>query len=87
MNEIKARYRIIVQEGDTNFTADEYANYRWLNKEKFNSISYYIYGDTAALINFKADTVRVYAIHSKDIAEFYKREFDSVWSETTDPIK
>ncbi|MAF98836.1 MAG: transcriptional regulator [Micavibrio sp.] len=87
MEELQAHYKIIVREGDTNFTASDYAEYRWLSSEFFNDISYYVYADVAALINFTENNVRVFAIHSLDIANFYRKEFDNVWEKTTTPHK
>jgi transcriptional regulator with XRE-family HTH domain len=74
-----AKYRIIVEEGDKNFTASKYAQYRFIPSEFFQSISYYIYGDRSALIDFSKQEVTVYIIQSSAIADFYREEFNRVW--------
>lgn len=79
MFEIKAKYKIIVEEGDTNFTASEYAEYKWIPANAFSSISYYIYADVAALIDFSEDNVHVYSIHSEAVANFFREEFNRTW--------
>jgi predicted transcriptional regulator len=79
MEELKCHFRIIVQEGDTNFTADRYAEYRWIPQSAFSSVSYYIYADQAALISFEENNVTVYVIHSGAIANFYREEFEKIW--------
>jgi transcriptional regulator with XRE-family HTH domain len=73
------KYRIIVEEGDTNLVASNYAHYRSVPSETFSSISYYVYGDRAALIDFGKNNVVVYLIQSQAIADFYREEFEKVW--------
>ena len=85
MEEINAHYKIIVEEGDTNFTASEYAEYRWIPASSFSPISYYIYGDMSALIDFSEDNVKVYVIHSETIANFYRDEFNKIWQQAEKP--
>lgn len=79
MQELGAKYKIITQYGDTNSPASAYAEYRWAKPEIFSYISYYIYCDRSALIDFDDDNVTVYVIHSQAIADFYRHEFDKVW--------
>lgn len=79
MESAGAKYRIIIEEGDKNFTASKYAEYRFIPSEYFRSISYYIYGDRAALIDFSKESVTVYIIQSQAIADFYRDEFNRVW--------
>ncbi len=79
MASIKARFKIIVKEGDPNFTASDYAEYRSVPSQNFSNISYYIYANVAALIYFTEDNVKVYTIHSDAIANFFKEEFNKAW--------
>lgn len=85
MQELDVQYKIIVKEGDRNFTASKYAEYRWADRETFSHISYYIYGDRTALIDFNSEEVVVYIIHSKAIADFYREEFKRVWTNSSAP--
>lgn len=79
MENLGIRYHIVVQEGDENFTASAYAEYRWVSPDIFSHISYYIYADRAALINFEENNVTVYVIYSGAVADFYRHEFQKVW--------
>ena len=42
----------IVCEGDRNFVAADYNEYRWISKEIFAPVPFYIYGDRLAIMNF-----------------------------------
>ncbi len=85
MSQLRVSYKIIIEEGDQNFVAAQYAEYRWLDPESFSSICYYVFADHTALINFEDNDVYVYVIESPAIAAFYKNEFDKIWkiSKTT----
>ena len=86
MASLEARYKIIVEEGDSNFTASQYAEYRWVPSQSFSNISYYIYANVAALIYFTEEDVKVYTIQSKAIADFFREEFDKTWRSASTPI-
>lgn len=85
MASIKAHYRIIVEKGDSNFTASDYAEYRCVPSQNFSNISYYIYANITALIYFTEDNVKVYTIHSDAIADFFREEFNKAWESAKSP--
>lgn len=77
-------YKILVQEGDTNFVASEYAEYRWLAKEFFSSVPFYVYGDKLAIILFEVEpTVLVFEYPL--VSEAYKRQFEAMWEMSQPP--
>lgn len=80
MENIGARYKIIIKEGDKNFIASKYAEYRTVPNAAFSHISYYVYGSRAALIDFGKDDVIVYIMQSQPIANFFHGEFEKIWS-------
>ncbi len=80
MENIQAQYKIIVEEGDQNLIASKYAEYRCIPKTVFSPLSYYIYGNKAALIDFQKDSVTVFVINSKSVSNFYREEFKRIWS-------
>lgn len=82
MEEQNVKYKIVVQEGDKNFTASKYAEYRAVPKEAFSTISFYIYGNRAALIDFSAEKVVVYVIRNQAVSDFYREEFNKIWFNT-----
>ncbi len=77
MDEVKAKFRIIVRDGDTNFVASNYSQYRSVSEDRFNEISYYVYKNFSALIDFTEKFI--YVIDSPAVAKFYKAEFQRIW--------
>ncbi|HEU0118284.1 MAG TPA: helix-turn-helix transcriptional regulator, partial [Alphaproteobacteria bacterium] len=43
----------IVCEGDTNFIASDYNQYRWISREMFAPVPFYIYGERLAIMDFQ----------------------------------
>lgn len=72
------RYQILVQDGDTNFVASDYAEYRWLPKEFFSSVPFYVYGNKLAIILFEVEpTVLVFEYPL--VSEAYRKQFEAIW--------
>ncbi len=71
--------RIIVKEGDANFPANSYAQYKWFPAELFNDKSFYAYHDKLAFINFFEDDVHITIIQQPAFAEGYRTLFDIAW--------
>ncbi len=78
--------RILVKEGDYNFTATKYATYRWSPKEYFSPTPFYVFGDTLALISFENDPAPlVLLIQSGQFAEAYRQSFNFAWANAKEP--
>ncbi len=72
-------YRILVSEGDDFLAASStYAKYKWMPKELFSSVPFYIYDNKMAIIRF-GEEPQVYVIKNKDITDAYRRQFDAIW--------
>lgn len=82
MTEIQKRnnfnFRILVQEGDTNFIASAYAHYRWLDKRYFQTVPFYVYGDKLAIIHFQKGPL-VHVVQNMDMADAQRSQFDILW--------
>src|SRR5690606_18871031 len=50
MKELNAHYKILVCEGDYFFPVSVYADYRWIGKEDFSAIPFYVFADKLAII-------------------------------------
>lgn len=72
--------RIIVQQGDWDFPAEAYSQYKWIPKEIFNDKSFYSYHDKLAFLNFRGDNVEVMIIRHPDFAEGYRNLFRIMWN-------
>ncbi|MCL2469938.1 MAG: helix-turn-helix transcriptional regulator [Alphaproteobacteria bacterium] len=80
------RMRILVEEGDTDFTSSNYAQYKWQPKEHFSPAAFYVFGENIALISFDHDPAPlVVLIRSSSLAISYKRAFDLAWKMAIDP--
>jgi transcriptional regulator with XRE-family HTH domain len=75
--------RILAEEGDPNMPARTYATYRWLPKEYFSPTTFYAFGEYFALISFAHDPAPiVVCIHSKNMADDYRKSFSALWDRT-----
>lgn len=81
MAELKDKYdfKIIVEEGDTQFIAKGFAQYKWFPKDRFNDRTLYCYGDKLAFLNFSKDTVRIVVMHQAEIAMSFRELFKIAW--------
>ena len=71
--------RIIVQEGDWNFPAKSYSQYKWFPEASFNDKSFYSYHDKLAFLNFKEDDVEIVIMRQPEFAEGYRTMFRICW--------
>lgn len=80
MSDIKGQYafKVLIKEGDTNFVASEYAEYRWIPKEQFHSVPFYVFGNSLAFLIFGEQTT-VHVIHNADIADAQRIQFNLAW--------
>lgn len=80
MRQIKSKYsfKILIKEGDTNFIASDYAEYRWVPKENFHSVPFYVFGSNLAFLLF-GETVIVHMIQNAEIADAQRTQFKLVW--------
>lgn len=80
------RYKILIENGDTYFPASSYADYRWMPKDIFYTVPFYIYGDKLAMMLFK-DEPRIYILNEPDIATSYAKQFNTIWEKAEVAIK
>lgn len=73
------KYYILTQEGDTFFKASQsYAEYRWVKKEFFASVPFYVYGKKLAIMLFTTQPVVIVLDYSA-VAEAYRSQFHAMW--------
>ena len=71
--------RIIVKDGDLNFPASDYSQYKWIPETFFNKKSFYSYGDKLAFLDFKKEDVHVTIMEHAEFAEGYRALFNIAW--------
>lgn len=78
------RYKVLLREGDTNFLASTYAEYKWLPRDYFYSVPFYAFGDKLAIILFDVEPVII--IHNfPAITEAFKVQFKAMWESALAP--
>lgn len=79
-------FRILVKEGDDNFLASRYAQYRRLPSQYFGSVPTYTYGTKRAEIYFDYDPVEVLVIDNPQSADAQRKHFEMMWEQSSEPI-
>lgn len=76
----------IVCEGDTNFIASDYNQYRWCPKELFAPVPFYIYGECLAIMDFQTIPGPTIILHKfPAITQAYRKQFDVMWKLSREP--
>jgi transcriptional regulator with XRE-family HTH domain len=76
----------IICEGDTNFIASDYNQYRWMPKELFAAVPFYIYGDCLGIMNFQTIPAPTIILHNfKSITDAYRKQFEVMWNLSREP--
>jgi transcriptional regulator with XRE-family HTH domain len=80
MRQVKGNFtfKILIEEGDTNSDASDYAEYRWISKEHFHSVPFYVFGNNLAFLIFGDETI-VHLIQNAEIADAQRTQFHIVW--------
>lgn len=80
------KYRILLQEGDTYFPAEGYAEYRWLPKALFSSVPFYAFGKKLAIMLFDIEPT-IILLSYPAVAQTYRKQFDAMWASAVVPNK
>lgn len=76
----------ILSQGDTNFIASEYNHYRWISKDIFSPVPFYIYGQTLAIMDFQTIPAPTILVHNfPAITEAYRKQFTAFWRLSEEP--
>ena len=75
--------RILCLENDKNFL-DPSSEYRWVSKDVFEFMPYYVYANKYALFIWEP-TLRIVVIENKAVAENFRKQFEKVWKASVRP--
>lgn len=78
--------RVLLREGDVDFAAADYAEYRWLPQALFGSVPFYVFGKNLGILLLEGDPV-IIVIHYPAVADAYKLQFDVLWNMSKVPVK
>jgi transcriptional regulator with XRE-family HTH domain len=71
----------IICEGDTNFFAAGYNEYRWFPKEQFELVPFYLYGDCLGLMTFQTlPKPTIVLLKYPAITLAYRKQFEVLWN-------
>ena len=86
MKDIKGvTYKILIQEGDTYYLATpDYSEYRWIPKDHFSSVPFYVYGNKLAILVFKKEPT-VIVLNYPMVAAAYRVQFAAMWDNALIP--
>jgi len=72
--------KAIIREGYNDVLAPDYNEYRTIQKEFFQAVPFYIYGDIFAIIDFTAvPPPQITLIKSASVASAYRKQFEMFW--------
>lgn len=84
----RIQVKITVEEGNTNFIASSFAEYRWFTKDLFKEQSFYAYGSKLAFISFTDNDVQIQILDKKEFSEGFRLLFDIAWDNVAkNPLK
>lgn len=79
-------FRCLICEGDYNFKASEYGQYRWTPKEYFVDSTFYAYGEKIAFVTI-SDDVTVYIVNEPTVSLAYRGLFNVLWAISIDAME
>lgn len=86
MKHLNSHYKILVCEDDYFFPVTSYAEYRWIDKEEFSSIPFYVFADKLAIILWM-DEPLVFLINDAAATTVYREKFMLQWKNSKKPPK
>ncbi|MGH1403003.1 MAG: hypothetical protein ACRBDL_02050 [Alphaproteobacteria bacterium] len=76
------KFKIFVEESDSFFIADKFAEYKSVPRKYFTEQSFYSYGQKLALLEFTEDNVSIKIHNNPEWARSFKDLFDYAWDKT-----
>ena len=77
-------FKVLLQEGDFDFAASKYAEYRWIPSALFTSVPFYTFGDSLAIILLDPEPTIV-VLNYPAVAEAYRIQFRNMWENALMP--
>lgn len=77
--------KVLLREGDNNFIASNYAEYKWLPRDLFSAVPFYVFGNKLAIILFNEEP-KVIVLKNQAVTEAYKKQFMGLWEMALKPV-
>lgn len=81
----KINVKITVEEGNNDFIAGAFAEYRWFPENIFREQSFYAYGTKLAFLNFTNNDVIIQILDKSEFAEGFRILFNIAWNNVSQP--
>ena len=74
------KVKAIICEGETEYLAPDYNEYRWISKDIFEAVPFYIYGETLAVMDFQTvPAPTIVLLKFPAITNAYRKQFEAFW--------
>jgi transcriptional regulator with XRE-family HTH domain len=74
------KVKAIICEGETECLAPGYNEYRWISKDIFEAVPFYIYGETLAVMDFQTvPAPTIVLLKFPAITNAYRKQFEAFW--------
>lgn len=72
-------FKATARKGDAELIGYRHAEYRWVPDELWSQQSFYAYGDYLGFLIFGDDSISIFVIKEKQIADGYRAMFNNFW--------
>lgn len=76
--------RSLLNKGDDFRVADKYSHYKWIDQAIPSSSTLYLYGNKAAIFNFKPDDVEITVVNNASTTQMLRSMFEVLWEKASD---
>lgn len=81
----RIRYKVLLQYGDMDFVANRYAEYKWMKKEYFTLVPFYMFGQHTAIMLFDPEP-NILVVSYPLMTEAFRTQFFAMWEGAVDPF-
>lgn len=79
------KVQAIICEGETDYLAPDYNEYRWISREVFQAVPFYICGETLAVMDFHTvPAPTIVLLKFRAITNAYRKQFEAFWKMARD---
>ena len=79
-------FKVLLKEGDQDFAASQYVEYKWMKKEFFASVPFYVFDKQLAIILLE-DEPRILLLQYPAIADAFRLQFLAMWHTAMVPMR
>ena len=72
------QFKVLLKEGDYNFIASDYAEYRWLPEAYFSSVPFYAFGDKLGILFLETEP-NIIVLDYPAVTEAFRAQFHAMW--------